>query len=97
MPSRAARAIGNIQGMIDHAAEKSPLPRPITAEEVANAAAFLCTYGTTYHALMDRAALKAGETVLVLGAVLTSASVFVLINVVVDLLYATVDPRIRYD
>lgn len=33
-----------------------------------DAAAFLCTYGTTYHALMDRAALKAGETVLVLGA-----------------------------
>ena len=26
------------------------------------------TYGTTYHGLMDRAALKAGETVLVLGA-----------------------------
>mgnify|MGYP006279067171 CR=1 FL=1 len=36
------------------------------------------------------------DAVLVLGAVLTSASVFVLINVVVDLLYATVDPRIRY-
>jgi NADPH2:quinone reductase len=33
-----------------------------------DAAAFLCTYGTTYHGLMDRAALKAGETVLVLGA-----------------------------
>ncbi|WP_290874059.1 NADPH:quinone oxidoreductase family protein [Aquabacterium sp.] len=33
-----------------------------------DAAAFLCTYGTTHHALMDRAALKPGETVLVLGA-----------------------------
>lgn len=32
------------------------------------AAAFICTYGTTHHALMDRAALQPGETVLVLGA-----------------------------
>jgi NADPH2:quinone reductase len=32
------------------------------------AAAFLMTYGTSHHALRDRAALKAGETLLVLGA-----------------------------
>ena len=32
------------------------------------AASFVMTYGTSYHALKDRAALKAGETVLVLGA-----------------------------
>lgn len=32
------------------------------------AAAFLLTYGTSYHALVDRARLKAGETLLVLGA-----------------------------
>lgn len=32
------------------------------------AAAFLVTYGTSHHALKDRAELKAGETVLVLGA-----------------------------
>ncbi len=31
-------------------------------------AATLLTYGTTYHALVDRAAIKAGETLLVLGA-----------------------------
>ena len=31
-------------------------------------AAFLMTYGTTQHALLDRGQLKAGETVLVLGA-----------------------------
>jgi NADPH2:quinone reductase len=31
-------------------------------------AAFQVTYGTTYHALVDRAALKSGETLLVLGA-----------------------------
>jgi enoyl-[acyl-carrier protein] reductase I len=39
--SRAARAIGDIGKMIDHAMSRSPLPRPIEAEEVANAAAFL--------------------------------------------------------
>jgi len=33
-----------------------------------DAAAFPCTYGTSYHALIDRAAVKAGETVLVMGA-----------------------------
>jgi NADPH2:quinone reductase len=32
------------------------------------AAGFLITYGTAYYALVDRAALRAGETVLVLGA-----------------------------
>ena len=32
------------------------------------ASAFILTYGTSWHALNDRAALKAGETVLVLGA-----------------------------
>ncbi len=32
------------------------------------ASAFVMTYGTSYHALKDRAHLKAGETVLVLGA-----------------------------
>jgi NADPH:quinone reductase len=33
-----------------------------------DAAAFVLTYATTHHALLDRAALKANETVLVLGA-----------------------------
>ena len=33
-----------------------------------DAAAFIMTYATSYHALVDRAQLKAGETVLVLGA-----------------------------
>lgn len=32
------------------------------------ASAFLMTYGTCWHALKDRAALRAGETVLILGA-----------------------------
>ena len=33
-----------------------------------DAAAFIMTYATSHHALVDRAQLKAGETVLVLGA-----------------------------
>ena len=41
--SRAARNIGDIQHMIDYAAERSPLPRGIKPEEVANAAVFLCS------------------------------------------------------
>lgn len=41
--SRAARAIGDIGQMIDHAASRSPLPRPIEAEEVGNATVFLCS------------------------------------------------------
>lgn len=35
---------------------------------MADAAAFAFTYGTSHHALVNRAQLKAGETVLVLGA-----------------------------
>lgn len=41
--SRAASAIGDIKHMIDYAAERSPLPRGITPEEVANATVFLCS------------------------------------------------------
>jgi enoyl-[acyl-carrier protein] reductase I len=52
--SRAARAIGDIQQMIDYAAQRSPIPRGITAEQVANAAVFLCSplaSGITGHVL----------------------------------------------
>src|SRR5262249_49611824 len=41
--SRAARAIGDIQRMIDYAAAVAPLRRPVTPEEVANATVFLCS------------------------------------------------------
>ncbi|HMP58431.1 MAG TPA: SDR family oxidoreductase [Gemmatales bacterium] len=41
--SRAARAIGDIKHMIDHATSRSPLPRPIEADDVAHAAVFLCS------------------------------------------------------
>ncbi|HET9600398.1 MAG TPA: NADPH:quinone oxidoreductase family protein [Acidimicrobiales bacterium] len=42
-----------------------PIPDGVATEE---AAGFLYAYGTSYHALADRAELKAGETLLVLGA-----------------------------
>jgi NADPH2:quinone reductase len=42
-----------------------PLPAGFPAVD---AAAFIMIYATSYHALVDRAQLKAGETVLVLGA-----------------------------
>lgn len=41
--SRAARAIGDIDQMIRYAAERAPLQRGIEPEEVAAAAAFLCS------------------------------------------------------
>nr|HEX4313717.1 enoyl-[acyl-carrier-protein] reductase [Kofleriaceae bacterium] len=41
--SRAASAIGFIDTMIDYAKRNSPLPEPITAEEVGSTAAFLCS------------------------------------------------------
>jgi len=47
------------------AARLLPLP---DAMDFVTGAAFLLTYGTSDHALRDRGALKAGETLLVLGA-----------------------------
>ncbi|MGL4231419.1 MAG: NADPH:quinone oxidoreductase family protein [Casimicrobium sp.] len=43
----------------------APLPPPMT---FADGAAFVMTYGTSFHALKDVAQLQAGETLLVLGA-----------------------------
>ncbi len=66
---QAVAAFGGLGGFATHACVNAglvmPLPSGFAFED---AAAFICTYGTTHHALMDRAALKAGETVLVLGA-----------------------------
>jgi NADPH2:quinone reductase len=47
------------------AARLLPLPEKM---DFVTGAAFVLTYGTSDHALRDRAALKAGETLLVLGA-----------------------------
>ncbi len=65
----AVAAFGGMGGFATHACVDAnlvmPLPPGFAFED---AAAFICTYGTTHHALVDRAALKSGETVLVLGA-----------------------------
>lgn len=62
-------AIGSTGGFATHACVDAtrviPLPPGFALED---GAAFAFTYGTSHHALMDRAALKAGETVFVLGA-----------------------------
>ncbi len=62
-------AIGSSGGFGTHACVKAsqviPLPPGFKLED---AAAFAFTYGTSHHALLDRGQLKAGETVLVLGA-----------------------------
>jgi NADPH:quinone reductase len=65
----AVAVIGSSGGFATHAiapaASVIPLPRGFDIED---GAAFAFTYGTSHHALIDRAALKPGETVLVLGA-----------------------------
>ncbi len=65
----AVAAFGGMGGFATHACVDAqlvmPLPEGFAFDD---AAAFICTYGTTHHALLDRAELKAGETVLVLGA-----------------------------
>ncbi len=68
-PGQHVAVIGASGGFATHALASAahclPLPKALPFE---HAAAFAFTYGTTHHALMDRAELKAGETVLVLGA-----------------------------
>jgi len=62
-------AIGSTGGFATHAIVDAsrvlPLPSGFSSSD---GAAFAFTYGTSHHALIDRAQLKAGETVLVLGA-----------------------------
>ena len=62
-------AYGGLGGFATHACVDAGLVMPLPAGfDVDDASAFICTYGTTHHALLDRAQLQAGETVLVLGA-----------------------------
>lgn len=68
-PGMAVASFGGLGGFGTHvcvdARQIMPLPPGFAFDD---AAAFLCTYGTGHHALLDRAQLRAGETVLVLGA-----------------------------
>ncbi len=62
----ALTGFGGLQEYCCVAAKRvAPLPPGADARV---AAAFTLTYGTSYHALKDRAALQAGETLVVLGA-----------------------------
>ncbi|NRF69963.1 NADPH:quinone oxidoreductase family protein [Aquincola sp. S2] len=68
-PGDRVAALGSTGGFGTHAIVGAdrlmPLPPGFAFE---HAAAFAFTYGTSHHALIDRGMLKAGETVLVLGA-----------------------------
>ena len=56
-------------GFATHTLAPAAMCMPLPANfPFVDAAAFIMTYATSHHALMDRAQLKAGETVLVLGA-----------------------------
>ena len=56
-------------GFATHAIAPAALCMSLPAEfSFVDAAAFIMIYGTSHHALVDRAQLKAGETLLVLGA-----------------------------
>lgn len=61
MPGHGAMA----EKVLVKAERCATLPEAMPFEE---AAAFLMTYGTSHHALADRARVRAGETLLVLGA-----------------------------
>jgi NADPH2:quinone reductase len=56
---------GFAEEMVVEADRTIPMP---SAMDFVPASAFVLTYGTSYHALKDRANIKAGETLLVLGA-----------------------------
>jgi NADPH:quinone reductase len=68
-PGQPVAAIAGTGGFGTHAIVDAgrvlPLPPGFA---ITDGAAFAFTYGTSHHALTDRAQLKAGETVLVLGA-----------------------------
>lgn len=56
------------QEVLVDASNVVPLPHDISDENLELAGSFVLTYGTSLHALKDRAQVRAGETLLVLGA-----------------------------
>jgi NADPH2:quinone reductase len=65
----AVAAFGGTGGFGTHAVVNAALVMPLPPGfPFDDAAAFILTYGTTHHALVDRGGLKSGETLLVLGA-----------------------------
>ncbi len=68
-PGQRVACLTGTGGFATHAIAPAKLCMPLPAGFPAvDAAAFIMIYATSYHALVDRAQLKAGETVLVLGA-----------------------------
>jgi len=68
-PGDAVAAFAGTGGFATHAVIPSALAMPLPPGfKFEDAAAFICTYATSHHALLDRAALQVGETVLILGA-----------------------------
>jgi NADPH:quinone reductase len=66
---QAVACLSGTGGFATHAIAPAALCLPLPAGFGAvDAAAFIMTYATSWHALIDRAQLKSGETVLVLGA-----------------------------
>jgi NADPH2:quinone reductase len=68
-PGQTVACVGASGGFATHACVNAAVVMPLPPGfDVVDGSAFALTYGTSHHALLDRAALKAGETVLVLGA-----------------------------
>ncbi len=68
-PGQRVACLSGTGGFATHTLAPAALCLPLPPEFTAvDAAAFIMTYATSHHALVDRARLQAGETVLVLGA-----------------------------
>lgn len=68
-PGQHVACLSGTGGFATHAIAPAAICMPLPeAFPFVDAAAFIMIYGTSHHALMDRAQLKAGETVLILGA-----------------------------
>lgn len=68
-PGDRVASLGTTGGFATHACVSAKQVMPVPAAvDIEHAAAFAFTYGTSHHALVDRAQLRPGETVLVLGA-----------------------------
>ena len=66
---QAVACLSGTGGFGTHTLAPAALCLPLPAGfPLVDAAAFTMTYGTSHHALLDRGQLKAGETVLILGA-----------------------------
>jgi len=69
VPGQRVACLSSIGAFATHAVVQALLCVPLPAGFPAtDAAAFIMTYATSHHALVDRGQLKEGETVLILGA-----------------------------